>query len=100
MLQSFLCYFIFFKKYPFFHNHLNFHWPRVQVHRKVCTHPSQAEFSGVTGSTGEVSASRCSGSLNCGKELWLWREPGPAESAEEGVVEAEVFRPAAWEEGK
>lgn len=55
---------------------------------------------GLLESTGEVSASQCSGSLNCGKEVRLWREPGPAESAEGEVVGAGVFRPAAWEKGK
>lgn len=62
--------------------------------------PLSAEFSGAPGSTGEVSAIRCSGSLDCGREVWPWRGLGPAESVEEGGAEEGVFRPAAWEVGK
>lgn len=70
--------------------------------------PLRRSSQGLLGSTAEVSATRCSGSLNCGREVpllrvahevWLWRGSGPAESVEEGVVEAAVSRPAAWEEG-
>lgn len=70
--------------------------------------PFRRSSQGPLRSTAEVSATRCSGSLNYGREVSLlrvahegplWRGPGPAESVEEEVGEVEVFRPAAWEEG-
>lgn len=70
--------------------------------------PFRRSSQGLLGSRAEVSATQCSGSLNCGKEVpllrgargvWLWFGLGPAESVEGGAVEVEESRPAAWEEG-
>lgn len=70
--------------------------------------PFRQSSQGLLRSTAEVSATQCSDSLNYGREVLLlrvalegllWWGPGLAESVEEGVVEVEVSRPVAWEEG-